>query len=383
MKKVFLLLLLTLILAQVVFLNNFFKPGSQLETTTAPIIPEIRSEVYGEAAPGEIYTTIVNTSEFDDSFPSSTPFLLKLSAEGNLLEAEKFSSSVFEYKKLDEDKYSFAQYFTGSDRWSSSWFVRDVDETHQLRSKNSDHTDFHFLLPTDRGYIVPAYPTKGPVSGQLIETSYIEEQSPEGEVLFQWDSLDYVPVSEAEFYETREYWLQNNLVDYFHLNSMSHTNDGHYLLSARNVNQVLKVNKDTGEIVWQLGGKSSDFEFVNDPFGGFSHQHSVNQLPNGNILVYDNGNLHKPSQTRVVEYELDEENMIATLVWSYQIDGRFTFATGSVQRLPGGHTLIGWGTEFGGMPSTTPRITELDENGEVVMNIYFPDGAGFYSAYKL
>jgi len=131
-----------------------------------------------------------------------------------------------------------------------------------------------------------------------------------------------------------------------------------------------------------LGGKDSDFIFYNDPLLGFNHQHSVTQLPNGNILLYDNGNLHNPPQTRVVEYKLDEKTMTATLVWSYGIPGRFTYAAGSVQRLPNGHTLIGWGIEDI-MDNNKPRITELDENGGVVMNIYFPDNVGFYSAYKI
>lgn len=381
MRKTIFLFLVLLLVGQIAFLVSLFKQASPEPEEIKR--PSIRTEVYGEVAPGEIYTTIVNNSEFESTLPSSTPYLLKLSADGDLVESEKFPASVFEYKKLDDDRVAFAQFFSESDRWSSAWIVRDGDSVLRLESKNTDHTDFHFLMPTDRGYIIPGFPKRGPVDGQWIETAYIEEQSPEGEVLFSWDSYDHVPVSEADFVETRDYWLKNNLVDYFHMNSLKLANDGNYLISGRNINQVLKVDKNTGEIMWRLGGKNSDFSFINDPQGGFSHQHSVSQLDNGHILVYDNGNLHSPPQTRVVEYELDEENMTATLVWSYQMDDRFTFATGSVQRLPNGHTLIGWGTEFVGMSSTTPRITEVDENGEVVMNIYFPDGAGFYSAYKL
>jgi len=34
--------------------------------------------------------------------------------------------------------------------------------------------------------------------------------------------------------------------------------------------------------------------------------------------MFDNGNYRSPQYSRAVEYELDEENMTATLVWQYR-----------------------------------------------------------------
>jgi hypothetical protein len=83
----------------------------------------------------------------------------------------------------------------------------------------------------------------------------------------------------------------------------------------------------------------------------------------------------------VAEYDIDEKNKTARLVWSYT-DGRFTYATGSVQRLNNGDTLIGWGLEVTGLRSDVPRITEVNASGTVVMNIYFPDRSGLYNVFK-
>ncbi len=65
----------------------------------------------------------------------------------------------------------------------------------------------------------------------------------------------------------------------------------------------------------QLGNKSAEgFDF---PWS----QHSPSLLPNGNLLLFDNGFLRnydkKPSYSRAVEYAIDEKNMEVKQVWQY------------------------------------------------------------------
>ena len=53
-------------------------------------------------------------------------------------------------------------------------------------------------------------------------------------------------------------------------------------------------------------------------------QHDVRRLDNGNISVYDNGVTHDPPLSRVIEYNVDEEEKTAELIWEYihpQLDG--------------------------------------------------------------
>ncbi len=62
---------------------------------------------------------------------------------------------------------------------------------------------------------------------------------------------------------------------------------------------------------------------------GFSHQHDIRRIPNGNITLFDNGNLHDPHYSRAVEYQLDEVNKIATSVWEYKNNPEtYSFAMG-------------------------------------------------------
>lgn len=132
--------------------------------------------------------------------------------------------------------------------------------------------------------------------------------------------------------------------DFDHPNSLDFDHDGHYIVSWRNLGEVTKIDAQTGEMIWRLGGANSQFTFVNDPLGGFSAQHYARILPNGHVLLYDNGTRHQPQETRVVEYALDLGAHTATLVWEFRHDPPiYTGFVGSVQRLANGNTAIGYG----------------------------------------
>lgn len=52
---------------------------------------------------------------------------------------------------------------------------------------------------------------------------------------------------------SRAYW------DFFHANSIAKTADGDYIVSARHVNTIYKINRADSSVAWRLGGKQSDF----------------------------------------------------------------------------------------------------------------------------
>ena len=101
------------------------------------------------------------------------------------------------------------------------------------------------------------------------------------------------------------------------------------------MDEITKINRQTGEIIWRWGGlksRNNQFQFINDQ-RTFSHQHDIRRLENGNVTLYDNGNLHSPRYSRAVEYQLDETNKIATLVWDYKHeDAIYNSAQGNVDR---------------------------------------------------
>lgn len=142
-------------------------------------------------------------------------------------------------------------------------------------------------------------------------------------------------------------------------------------MSSRHLAQVFKIDRDTGDIIRRLGGISGEFQFLDDPYGGLCGQHMASFLSNGNLLLFDNGNICYPDMperdraTRVVEYELDETAMTARLVWSYTSASVRSSAQGSVQRLSNGNTFIGWGNN-GDNPV---MATEVDPEGKIVFQL--------------
>ena len=55
--------------------------------------------------------------------------------------------------------------------------------------------------------------------------------------------------------------LAATIIDYCHTNAIEQDNDGNILISSRNMDEITKINRITGQIIWRLGGKNNQFEF--------------------------------------------------------------------------------------------------------------------------
>src|SRR5690606_12141524 len=130
---------------------------------------------------------------------------------------------------------------------------------------------------------------------------------------------------------------------YSNFNSVAVDPDGNYMICNRLLSEITKVDRNTGEIIWRLGGKHNQFTFIDENQNNapiyFSMQHDIRILPNGNLTIFDNGDQHDPRYSRGVEYEIDEVNKTAKMVWEYvaPVDV-FSQSNGSLQRLPNGNT---------------------------------------------
>ena len=249
-----------------------------------------------------------------------------------------------------------------------------------------NHTDGHdFLILPNGNYVFLSYNGEerpDPDAGnevRLFEDSVVQVIDPQThDELFQWNSRDHIPLADV---------VRNNLVEYAHANSVSLDHDGDFLLSLRGTAQVVKIDAQTGDVRWKLGGLSSDFE-ISDPLGGMCGQHTANRLPSGNILVFDNGfdcpdlpgYEGRGNITRAAEYRLDEVAMTAELVWSYAQDGFYASATGSAQRLTSGNTLIGWGRASAFNAGTL--ATEVDAEGNKLFEFRAYSAAGPWRSYR-
>ncbi len=94
----------------------------------------------------------------------------------------------------------------------------------------------------------------------------------------------------------------------------------------------------------------------------------MNVLPNGHLLMMDNGN-ERPAPdggvlavafSRALEYSLDTTNTQATIVWQYQETPElFTPFVGNAQLLPNGNVLVCFGGLMDNVASTVSDPTNL------------------------
>ena len=261
-------------------------------------------------------------------------------------------------------------------------------EVRRYETQGLVNTDSHdSLLRADGSRILVAYE---PNSQTHLTDAVIQEVDSAGNVVYTWNSADHLsPAAETT--------TTPGAADYAHLNSIAVMSDGDILASFRHLSAVLKIawhahdGFQRGDIVWRLGGRHSDFDFVDDPYpSGPCAQHSATQLANGHILIYDNGSVTLGSdprhcvdpgdptgptierpQSRVTEYALDTTAGTATLVWSFQVNGRFTYFAGSARRLANGNTLVGWAAE------RSATATEVSPQGTTLWEL--KNDAGYLS----
>lgn len=206
-------------------------------------------------------------------------------------------------------------------------------------------------------------------SATNVKCGGFQEFDNAGNLLFSWNSCDDVFPTEMYGFN---YNPQN--FDYFHINSVDETEDGHFIVSARHTNCVYKIDRGTGAILWRLGGVNSDFTFSGGT--GFNFQHDARDLGNGRISIHDNGNLSTPKRSRELIYQLDTVNWIATLENALE-DSTLNYgrAMGSY-RIYDGNSIVNYG--FINRPS--PSIIGFDQNDIKNFEISFQDSVMNYRA---
>jgi hypothetical protein len=205
-----------------------------------------------------------------------------------------------------------------------------------------------------------------------VTENCIQQFTPAGELIFQWRAWDHLDVAGQQYVVNAA-----NPGDFPHMNAIDVDTDGHILLSSRNTSEVTKINRDTGEIIWRLGGTHNQFTYVNDPLSGPRNQHAIRSVGTNRYTLFDNGDGHSPQVSRAVEYQLNPTNLTATVVWQYPATpttSLFSHYMGNAQRLSNGNTLINWAV------GNLPKLTEVRPNGTKAFEMNWVNQ---YEAYRV
>ena len=245
-------------------------------------------------------------------------------------------------RKYPDGTYSYSDYKTG---------IFHVDSEGKILHRYLDEANGHESL------VLSFEPPR--VLSYSFELGIARITDWKGTVYWEWDQAKEVVPFDAENYSNLDFhygtqfpeegtsvprvydpiWVvkENQRDGGVGLNRVQVLDNGHKILSLRNVDLVLEIDEDN-EVVWSFGPMV------------LRHQHCPTLLDNGNILIHDTGN------NRVIEVTRDHE-----IVFEFG-GGMVCPYMGMVQRLPDGNTVFSDGLR------TT--ATCVSPEGEVVWEVY-------------
>ena len=187
------------------------------------------------------------------------------------------------------------------------------------------------------------------------------------EVVWSWSVFDHFSMDDYDALGGT--WLPSSTgyqeYDWTHVNAMIFSEEESAIyISTRHLSRITKISYPSGEVIWNMGRDmpSGDVTIGHDL--GFSFQHGLQRLDNGNIVTLDNGNLSQEflntevPTSRALEISID--NNSTDIVWEYSLpENLFGFASGNTQKLDNGNYLI---TTIGGNGTSL----EVSGNGDII-----------------
>ena len=258
-------------------------------------------------------------------------------------------------------------------------------EIARVRAGNGHTVDAHELLLTPEGTaLITCSPSNvsadlssigGAKDGKVAESVIQEIDVESGRVLLEWRSLEHVSVLES-------YVRPGGIYDFMHANSIDVAPDGNLLVSGRHTWALYKLERRTGQVMWRLGGKRSDFAM--GPHAQFAWQHDGRWVGDRRITVFDDGAAlfggtqparASHAQSRGLTLEVDEARKTVREVRSYRHHpSLLAYSFGNMQTLPDRDVVIGWGD--------LPVFSRFAPHGAVLAEAHLPPGYASYRAFQ-
>ncbi len=213
----------------------------------------------------------------------------------------------------------------------------------------------------------------GPSGGAVTDSMFQEIDLRTGLVRREWDSLNYVPLSDS--YSSATSASTAWPFDYFHLNSIDPLADGRTLISARNTSTLYELDTLTGQVLTRIGGRHSNVKPA--PGAATAFQHDATTLPSGAIDVFDNGATPKVQpESRGLILSVDPQTKTDTVVAEYPHPSPplSSSSQGDIQSLENGDVLIGWGAE--------PYFSEFSAGGTLLYDAHMHGSYQSYRTYR-
>ncbi len=315
-------------------------------------------------------------------------FFNRTEVNGEIYYSYHQAVSVEEHPKLEDVAYGTVKAVIMDENF------RIIDEvTHLIESdnvpKNMPLDSHQFEILGENHYLVSAYVpqkvTNFPEGVEFTESganvvNAVVQEIKDDTLIFEWNSTDHPELYE---YSVRENdYFNEDLVnsDYTHFNcARVDPSDNNLVISLKNLDAIIKVDRETSDILWILGGVADQFGLSDEQ--KFKKQHDVRISEDGAIMLFDNGgdDVDTDGQTRLLKIYIDEENKTLVDYTSYQVDGVFSNSMGGVYEIKEGQYVIGWGK------TVDPYyiFQEIDFNtNEVLFSVGSNENGQTYKAFR-
>jgi len=216
-----------------------------------------------------------------------------------------------------------------------------------------------------------------PLGTEILASDVILEFAPDGTIIRQlslFNVLDPYRINYSSLlglydglFET-VFGTQQETRDWTHGNAVIHDpSDDSVIVSLRHQDAVIKLSRQTGQLIWILGPHEN---WDTEQFGQFLltpksdeefffqyHQHAPDITDEGTYIIYDNGNNRaspfdptlpdSQNFSRAVEYKINELTKEVEIVWEYgqfEDETLYTFFIGDADYQPQtGNVLITFG----------------------------------------
>jgi len=201
----------------------------------------------------------------------------------------------------------------------------------------------NLLAFSANGYLIEDYYTSdrdpdAPRADQMVMADTVVELTPEGDIAWSWNTIDVLDPFRIGYNTIDSYWWVRGFdqhMDWTHGNGLSYDPaDNSILVSLRNQSAIVKVDRESKEIVWILGRHDGWPARLQDklltPVGDLmwpGYQHNPRMTSAGTVILFDNrahGGARpfeeplalEKSFSRGVEYKVNVQDMTVRQIWT-------------------------------------------------------------------
>lgn len=319
-------------------------------------------------------------------FISSTE--LKNSSDSNYIAIVDNAGKPIFYRTVNGSVSNFSVqpngYLSYFSHLKNEWCILDssYNEIDTFKMDSYEINGADFIILDDGSSIILGFEERlqdmssivdGGRSNATIKESVIQILDKNKNISLTWNSSDYFEITDANE-NSPSLDLTADVIDYIHIADIEIDSDTSFMISCKFLDEITKVDKKTGAIIWRLGGKNNQFTFLNDNVR-FSQPTSLSITDEGYLQIFDSGLMNTSKKPSIIIYELNEFDKTAKLIERRMLTNYDNEAKSAGNQLYRSNNVVYWG-------DNKPSLTEYNSNGTIALELDYSEHSVSSKIYK-